>query len=109
MNIVSYQKILSENRLFDEGVKYLSEAIVSDNCQLRELCIADVGLTSDGAMRLAEALESRKCKLRGIICLRMNNINRTCRMKLIDVCKNKDILMDEIYGNIVNAIRITMS
>ena len=58
----------SGNGLFDEGVRYLSEAIVSNNCQLRELNIYVVGLTSDGAMQLAETLKSRNCKSRAIRC-----------------------------------------
>ena len=46
-----------------QGVKYLSEALKSGNCELTSLYLDGVGITDQGAEYLSEALKSGNCKL----------------------------------------------
>ena len=50
-------------KLKDEGAKYLSDALKSDNCKLTELDISDNELKDEGAKYLSDALKSDNCKL----------------------------------------------
>uniref|UniRef100_A0A8C1VV30 NACHT domain-containing protein n=1 Tax=Cyprinus carpio TaxID=7962 RepID=A0A8C1VV30_CYPCA len=63
-NCVLRELHLSNNRLQDSGVHFISDGPTSPNCQLQILSLAGCNLTAQCCERLSSALQSSNCVLR---------------------------------------------
>ena len=58
---------LHGNRIEDEGVRHLTEALTHSNCKLNSLNLSDNnGISDEGVKHLAKALTHSKCKLNSL-------------------------------------------
>ena len=64
---------LRGNKIKDEGVKHLAEALMNNNCKLNRLDLANNNITDESVKHLAEALTNTNCKLNSLD-LRTTNI-----------------------------------
>ena len=76
-NCILTELDISHNELTDKGAKYLSDSLKSDNCKLTELYIIHNKLTDKGAKYLTDVLKSENCKLTGLTyTLKVIDMNR---------------------------------
>ena len=54
---------LSSNRITDEGVKYITTALINNNCKLNSLSLSDNKITNKAVEHLTKALTHTNCKL----------------------------------------------
>ena len=54
---------LHGNRIEDEGVRHLTEALTHSNCKLNNLNLSDNAISDEGVKHLAEALTHSNCRL----------------------------------------------
>ena len=57
---------LSSNSITNEGVKYLTTALINSNCKLNSLDLEYNGITDKGVERLTTALINNNCKLNSL-------------------------------------------
>ena len=57
---------LHGNRIQDEGVRHLTEALIHSNCKLNSLHLSSSSISDEGVKHLAEALTHSNCKLNSL-------------------------------------------
>ena len=92
---------LRDNMIRDEGVKYLTTALINNNCKLNCLHLQSNGITDKGVEHLTKALISTNCKLsdlrlggnkitvEGVKHLTAALINSNCKLNFFGLGENK--------------------
>ena len=57
---------LSRNKITDDGVKYLADALKDSNCKINSLNLSENKITEKGVKYLADALKDSNCKLNSL-------------------------------------------
>ena len=92
---------LRNNAIRNEGLKYLTTALINNNCKLNSLALQDNGITDKGVEHLTKALTNTNCKLSSLY-LAANNItvegvkhltaaliNSNCKLNSLGLANNK--------------------
>ena len=92
---------LRNNAIRNEGVKYLTTALINNNCKLNSLALQDNEITDKGVEHLTKALTNTNCKLSSLY-LAANNItvegvkhltaaliNSNCKLNSLGLANNK--------------------
>ena len=92
---------LTLNRIGDEGVKYLTTALINNNCKLNSLGLKWNDITDKGVEHLTKALINNNCKLnslglegneitdKGVEHLTTALINNNCKLKSLGLVMNR--------------------
>ena len=92
---------LSYNRITDEGVKYITIALINNNCKLNSLGLEENEITDKGVEHLTKALINNNCKLnslgleaneitdKGVEHLTKALINNNCKLNSLGIGGNE--------------------
>ena len=107
---------LHGNRIEDEGVRHLTEALTHSNCKLNSLNLSDNnGISDEGVKHLAEALTHSNCKLNslnlsssrisdeGVKHLAEALTHSNCKLNILNVSDNNGI-SDEGVKHLTEAL-----
>ena len=86
---------LSQNKLTDEGVEYLAEALKESNCKLKSLNLWTNNVTDKGVKCLAETLKDSNCKLNSL-CVSKNGITDKGAKCLAEALKHSNCKLNSL-------------
>ncbi|XP_046843235.1 NACHT, LRR and PYD domains-containing protein 3-like [Xenia sp. Carnegie-2017] len=88
--------VISSCQLEDEGAAFLSKSLKSVDCKLTELDISDNRLADKGVIHLSEALESENCKLT-VLNLSDNKPTEKGIHRLSEALESENCKLTELY------------